>query len=335
MRIGKIDTRITPLIVAEIGNNHEGNFEVARRLVEEAANAGAQCVKFQTFRTEHYVSRMDHARFARLKSFELSLAQFEELSRLARDLGLLFMSTPFDLESAVGLAPFVDAFKIASGDVDFYPLINKVLSFGKSVIISTGASSLENVKDTVTFARERLGALTEERLGLLHCVSSYPAPMAEVNLLSISLMREQFGLSIGFSDHTDGTDASTMAVAAGAEIIEKHFTLDKNYSSFRDHQLSADPAEFRRLIEKIAEVRTILGEKVKRVQPSESSSVLSLRRSIVAARDMKPGERIAYGDLTWIRPRNGLHPGAEELLVGRRLRKAVEFGEVIRPDDCD
>lgn len=335
MRIGTLDTRATPLIVAEIGNNHEGDFEVAQRLVREAAGAGAQCVKFQTFRTDHYVSRADEARYARLKSFELTLAQFEALSRLARTLGMLFASTPFDLESAAGLSPFVDAFKIASGDVDFYPLIEKVLSYGKPVIISTGASSLDKVAATVDFVRARASGDIRERIALLHCVSSYPAPAEEANLLSIPCMAERFGLSVGFSDHTAGTEAALLALAAGAEIIEKHFTLDKNYSSFRDHQLSADPAQFRELVAQAIRVRSILGIRDKRVQPSEAATEASMRRSIVAARAMQPGERIESRDLTWIRPRNGLAPGAEGSLLGKRLRKAIAFGQPILPQDCE
>jgi N,N'-diacetyllegionaminate synthase len=335
MKIGNYDTRTAPLIIAEAGNNHEGDFDVARRLVEEAAAARAHGVKFQTFRTEHYVSSSDRARFERLKSFELRLEQFEELSRLAHRLGLLFISTPFDLESARGLSRFVDAFKIASGDVDFYPLIEQVLAYGKPVIVSTGASSMEKVSATVDLARARLGARMDDDFALLHCVSSYPAPAAEVNLLSIPHMRETFGVSVGFSDHTSGPEASTFAIAVGAEIIEKHFTLDKNQSSFRDHQLSADPAEFRRLVQAIAAMRAMLGARGKSVQASEAGSELAIRRSIVAARAMAAGERISISDLTWIRPRNGLAPGAEPALVNRRLRRAVEFGQPILREDCE
>ena len=335
MKIGSIDTRLTPLVVAEIGNNHEGNYAVARKLVEAAAAARVHAVKFQTFNTDFYVTRADEARHQRLKSFELTIAQFEELAALAHERGLLFLSTPFDLASAAGLSRFVDAFKIASGDVDFFPLIEKVLSYGKPLIISTGASDLDKVADTVGFVRQRLGVRTQDNLALLHCVAAYPAPAAEVNLRAMAVLKERFGVSVGFSDHTMGVDASTFAVAAGAEIIEKHFTLDKHYSEFRDHQLSADPQELALLVEKIAAVKTLMGTATKAVQPSEQASVMLIRRAIVAARELPAGTTIRREDLTWVRPRTGLAPGAEQQLLNRRLRRAKAFGEPITAEDCE
>lgn len=335
MKIGSIDTRSTPLVVAEIGNNHEGNYAVARKLVEAAAAAQVHAVKFQTFNTDYYVTRADEARWRRLKSFELSIEQFEELAKLAHERGLLFLSTPFDLASAAGLSRFVDAFKIASGDVDFFPLIERVLGYGKPLIVSTGASDLHRVAATVRFVKERLGARMPEAFALLHCVASYPAPAREVNLRAMALLRERFGVSVGFSDHTVGINAATYAVAAGAEIIEKHFTLDKNHSEFRDHQLSADPQELRRLVERIGEVRTLLGTATKAVQPSEQGSLALIRRSIVAARALPAGATLRSEDLTWVRPRAGLAPGAEHELLNRRLRRAKAFGEPITGEDCE
>lgn len=335
MKIGGIDTRRTPLVVAEIGNNHEGNFAVARKLVEAAAAARVHAVKFQTFNTDFYVTRADEARHRRLKSFELTIEQFEELATLAHQRGLLFLSTPFDLGSAAGLSRFVDAFKIASGDVDFFPLIDRVLGYGKPLIVSTGASDLDQVAATVGFVKERLGARRRDDFALLHCIASYPAPASEVNLRAIALLKDKFGVSVGFSDHTMGVDAATFAVAAGAEIIEKHFTLDKNYSEFRDHQLSADPQELTLLVERIAAVSTLMGSATKAVQPSEQSSVALIRRSIVAAHALPAGATIRSEDLTWVRPRTGLAPGAEQQLVNRRLRRAKAFGEPITGEDCE
>jgi sialic acid synthase SpsE len=335
MKIAGIDTRDTPLVVAEIGNNHEGNYAVARKLVEAAATAGVHAVKFQTFNTDFYVTRADEARHRRLKSFELTIDQFEELAALAHECGLLFVSTPFDLASASGLARFVDAFKIASGDVDFFPLIDRVLGYGKPLIISTGASDLDKVAATVRFAKDRLGSRMQDDLALLHCVAAYPAPAAEVNLRAMALLKERFGVSVGFSDHTMGIDAATLAIAAGAEIIEKHFTLDKNYSEFRDHQLSADPQELALLVERIGAARTLMGTATKAVQPSEQASVMLIRRAIVAARELPAGATIRREDLTWVRPRAGLAPGAEHQLVNRRLRRAKAFGEPITGEDCE
>jgi sialic acid synthase SpsE len=335
MKIGGVDTRNTPFVVAEIGNNHEGDYSVARKLVEAAAAAQVHAVKFQTFNTDYYVTRADEARYQRLKSFELTIEQFEELAKLAHERGLLFLSTPFDLASAAGLSRFVDAFKIASGDIDFFPLIDRVLGYGKPLIVSTGASDLDKVAATVRFVKDRLGARMPEIFALLHCVASYPAPASEVNLRAMALLRERFGVSVGFSDHTMGIDAATFAVAAGAEIIEKHFTLDKNYSEFRDHQLSADPQELRLLVERIEAVRTLMGTATKAVQPSEQSSLTLIRRSIVAARALPAGATLRSEDLTWVRPRAGLAPGAEHELVNRRLRRAKAFGEPITGEDCE
>jgi sialic acid synthase SpsE len=335
MKIGSIDTRSTPLVVAEIGNNHEGNYAVARKLVEAAATARVHAVKFQTFNTDYYVTRADEARHRRLKSFELTIEQFEELAKLAHDRGLLFLSTPFDLASAAGLSRFVDAFKIASGDLDFFPLIDRVLSYGKPLIVSTGASDLDKVAATVQFVKDRLRARMPDDFALLHCVASYPAPAGEVNLRAMALLKERFGVSVGFSDHTMGIDAATFAVAAGAEIIEKHLTLDKNYSEFRDHQLSSDPQELRLLVERIGAVKTLMGTATKAVQPSEQPSVALIRRSIVAARALPAGATIRSEDLTWMRPRAGLAPGAEHQLVNRRLRRAKAFGEPITGEDCE
>lgn len=335
MKIGGIDTRTAPLVVAEIGNNHEGNYAVARKLVEAAATARVHAVKFQTFNTDYYVTRADEARHRRLKSFELTIEQFEELAGLAHERGLLFLSTPFDLASAAGLSRFVDAFKIASGDVDFFPLIDRVLSYGKPLVVSTGAADLDKVAATVRFVEDRLGARMPDDFALLHCVASYPAPAGEVNLRAIALLKEHFGVSVGFSDHTMGIDAATFAVAAGAEIIEKHFTLDKNYSEFRDHQLSADPQELRHLVDRIGVVQTLMGRATKAVQPSEQPSVALIRRSIVAARALPAGATIRSEDLTWVRPRAGLAPGAEHQLVNRRLRRAKAFGEPITGEDCE
>ena len=335
MKIGNVDTPGTPLLVAEIGNNHEGNYAVACKLVEAAAAAGVHAIKFQTFNTDYYVSRGDEARYRRLKSFELTMKQFEQLAVLAHERGLLFLSTPFDLASAAGLSRFVDAFKIASGDVDFFPLIDRVLGYGKPLIVSTGASDMEKVAATVRFVKDRLGARMQEDFALLHCVSSYPAPAEEVNLRAMALMKERFGVSVGFSDHTLGIDAATYAVAAGAEIIEKHFTLDKNYSEFRDHQLSADPDELRLLVERIGGVSRLMGAAEKAIQPSEQASLMLIRRSIVAARDLPAGTTLRRDDLTWLRPRAGLAPGAEGELVNRRLRRAKGFGEPITAEDCE
>ncbi len=336
MKIGGFDTARHPLLIAEIGNNHEGSFALARQLVERAAECGVGAVKFQTFRTDQYVSRKDTARYRRLKSFELTLEQFRQLADIAHAAGLLFISTPFDMESARGLESIVDAYKIASGDNDFYPLIREVALTEKPLLISTGLCDSDQVSNVAKFVRTvwaEAGGRSD--LALLHCVSAYPVPPEEANLLAIPMLRELAACEIGYSDHTIGPMASLAAVAVGATIVEKHFTLDKHYSDFRDHQLSADPEEMAFIAKHILQVAALRGTATKAVQPSEAESIKLVRRSIVAARRMNRGEIIGWGDLTWIRPRDGLPPGNEHLLEGKRLVRAIDCGEPILPEDVE
>jgi sialic acid synthase SpsE len=336
MKIGKVDVRQKVLVVAEIGNNHEGKLGIAEEMIQTAAMCGVDAVKFQTFRTEHYVSKSDAARFNRLKSFELSFPQFERLSKLAHSLGLLFISTPFDLASAGFLARIVDAYKIASGDNNFYPLLRQAAGTGLPMIVSSGASDGAQIEKTVAFIRQ---AWKDENrdgaLAILHCVSSYPAPPAEANLLSIPFLAETFGCTVGYSDHTTGNDAALLAVGLGARIVEKHFTLDKQFSDFRDHQLSADPPEMKDLVQRIRQASAMLGVREKRVQACEQTMTTAIRRSIVAAKDLPAGHRIEPGDLTWIRPAGGLAPGQEDLLLHKKLKHGVAFGEQVLATDVE
>jgi N,N'-diacetyllegionaminate synthase len=336
MRIGSFDLEEKILIVAEIGNNHEGDSKVAMELVRRAAECGVDAVKFQTFRTEHYVSSSDSERFNRLKSFELSFSRLEKLAKLARSLGLLFISTPFDLVSARTLEGLVDAFKIASGDVNFYPLIASVSQSGLPVIISSGASDLQQVKRTVEFVKQQWAEKNiSGELAILHCVSSYPVPFDQANLLSIPFIAESVDCVVGYSDHTLGLEACVLAVALGARILEKHFTLDKNFSEFRDHRISADPSEMEELTRRVKAASVSLGERKKAVQPCEEATITSIRRSIVAGADLKVGSYLALSDLTWIRPAGGLSPGDEGVLIGRRLKRDVSFGELLTPGDVE
>jgi sialic acid synthase SpsE len=332
MRIANHDITEKVLIVAEIGNNHEGNFEVACRMVEAAADAGVDAVKFQTFKTRLFTSQADPARFERLSKFELTQDQFRALEQLARKRGLIFLSTPLDLESARFLEPLVDVFKVASGDNDFWPLISFVCRSGKPVIISTGLADLAHVRRIAEHARE---AGAGDRLAFLHCVCAYPAPPADVNLRAIPLLAEQLGVPVGWSDHTLGPDACLAATALGARIVEKHFTLDKNFSAFRDHQLSADPPEMRRIVEGVRNVEQLLGRPEKRVQASEQANQQPARRSIAAAADLAAGHRLVEADLMWVRPAIGLPPGQERKILARVLRRAVRTGEAITEQDVD
>ncbi len=335
MIIGELNTQNRVLIVAEIGNNHEGSFDTALQLIDRAHEAGVDAVKFQTFRTEFYVSQRDAQRFDRLKGFELSYAEFEKLAAYAKAKGLLFLSTPFDLESADFLSKIVDGFKIASGDNNFFPLIERVIQKGLPTVVSSGASDEDHVMKIANFVCHTAPDLiADHKFALLHCVSSYPVEPENADLKAIQLLAEQLpGITVGYSDHTEGLEAAVLSVALGARIIEKHFTLDKNFSDFRDHQLSADPEGMKSLIRQVRLAETLLGRKQKIVQPVEQNISVAIRRSIVASADLPKGHQITPDDLTWIRPGGGIDPGNEQQLIGRVLIRDLAFGDPIKSED--
>jgi len=336
MKIGSADTARGVFIVAEAGNNHEGSMDAARELVRAAAASQVDAVKFQTFLPEHFVGRADEARFRRLSGFQLSFEQFAELERLARSLGIGFISTALDLRSARFLEPLVDAFKIASGDNDFYPLIDFACASGKPIILSAGMTDLARIKHACNFVRSRWKARgIKQELAVLHCVSSYPAPHEQAELNAVPFLAAELGCTIGYSDHTVGPEASVAAVSLGARVLEKHFTLDKNYSEFRDHQLSADPDEMKFIVRQVRRIEALLGERRKVVQACETDNDRALRRSIAAGAELPAGHRLALEDLTWLRPGTGMRPGSEDRLIGKRLRRDVRFGQLLAPEDVE
>lgn len=344
MKLATFDTTQRVLVVAEIGNNHEGDFAAAQELVRRAALAGADAVKFQTFRAELFVRPNDAARLAQLKRFELTFDQFASLSQLARSIGLLFISTPLDLESAAFLPQTCDALKIASGDNNFLPLIECAAGSGRPLIVSGGLATLDSLRAGCEVirsvwrsqgsndCRSPADSALHERLAVLHCVSSYPAPAEQASLSAISTLGHELGVTPGYSDHTLGIDVAALSVVAGARIVEKHFTLDKRRSSFRDHQLSADPNDMRELVRRIRQYEALLGDGEKRAQPCEASGLVALRRSIVARSDLAAGHRIRPEDLIWQRPGDGLPPGREAELIGRTLARALRAGENVTLD---
>lgn len=325
------------LIIAEIGNNHEGDFGLARDLVGLAAEAGVDAVKFQTFRPEHYVSRNDAARFERLQGFQLTDDQFAELAGLARDAGLLFASTPFDLMSAAFLGGVVDFMKIASGDNTFYPLIEAAASTGRPLVFSTGlADQAEIVRAKETIEGVWSANSIAPGLAILHCVASYPVPAAEANLAAIAALANAFtDAAAGYSDHTVGVTASQAAVALGARVIEKHFTIDNNYSDFRDHQLSADPETMKHLVAGVREAEAMLGTGGLDPQPCEQDGIEAMRRSVIAARDIAQGATLTADDLTWVRPGGGLAPGNEDQVLGKAATADIAAGAMLRAEDVD
>ncbi|MHC5025875.1 MAG: N-acetylneuraminate synthase family protein [Planctomycetota bacterium] len=320
-----------PLVVAEIGNNHEGDVDLAVRLIELAADAGAGAVKFQTFRAERFVRGDDTQRFEQMRRFELGPADFERLAKRARDLGLLFLSTPLDLESVGVLEGLVDGFKIASGDLTFTPLLERVAATGSPVILSSGLADLDLLAEALAVVRG--GGGNALAVGLLHCVSAYPVPEPDANLRAITTMQGRFDEVIGYSDHTVGVRAATLAAALGARIIEKHFTIAHDYSAFRDHALSATPEELRRLVEWVRHDHRLLGDGTKSPRACERGMETAIRRSIRLAVPLEAGTIIEAKHLVCQRPGDGLAPREWPRLTGRTLRCAVAAGTALTEAD--
>lgn len=330
MRIGAVDLAREVLVIAEIGNNHEGDFARAQELIGCAADTGAQAVKFQTIVPERLVSPLQSARIEQLRRYAFSYDQFVRLADTARRSGVMFLSTPFDVESVGHLDPLVPAFKVASGDNDFVALLEAIATTGKPVILSTGMASVADVQRACgtieTVWRERG---VSPGIVPLHCVSAYPAPAEAANLLAIQTLARETGRTVGYSDHTLGIEAAVLSVALGARVIEKHFTLSKTQSDFRDHQLSADPAELAELVRRVKAAQAMLGDGTKALQPVEEAVAKAARRSVVARRDLPAGHVLSVADIDWLRPGGGLRPGHESAIVGRALRRAVVAGEMI------
>ncbi|MBT3906629.1 MAG: hypothetical protein HOB79_01455 [Rhodospirillaceae bacterium] len=335
MKLGSFNTNAEVLIIAEIGNNHEGDFDLARRLIDEAAEAGVQAVKFQTFIPEHYSSQLDSDRIAKLKGFQLSFEQFEQLADHARKAGQMFISTPFDLESARFLGGLADGIKIASGDNTFGPLIKTVAETNKPMIVSTGLADTAQVQNAAKLIQDTWDAngCTAD-LAILHCVASYPVPPKEANLAAIPILAAALNnVTIGYSDHTLGVDAPVLAVALGARIVEKHFTIDNNYSDFRDHQVSANPETLKEMVKRIKDTEVFLGSGAIGMEDCEQPIEAAIRRSIVAAHNLAAGHKILDTDITWVRPGGGIPPGEEDRVLGKELTRAIKPGEMILSED--
>lgn len=316
------------MVIAEIGNNHEGDFELAKEMIDAAAEAGADAVKFQTITPNRLVSIREQERIRQLQKFAFDRDQFAALKERADEKNVIFLSTPFDLETVDWLNPLVPAFKIASGDNDFWPLLDKIASTGKPVILSLGLGKIKDATQIASFFKKvwRNSEIAFPGLALLHCVVSYPTPDDQANLRNI--MKIELGqVTPGYSDHTLGIKAAELAVACGARIIEKHFTLNKNYSDFRDHKLSADPSELKALIKAIADVEKFLGKTDDHLGICEKENATAVSRSIASNRDIHTGETISIADICWVRPRKGLKPGEENLIIGRKLSSPIYEGE--------
>tara|TARA_B100001123_G_C15291442_1_gene1017613 strand:- start:82 stop:1080 length:999 start_codon:yes stop_codon:yes gene_type:complete len=315
------------LIVAEIGNNHEGSFSLAKKLIEKAAKAGVDAVKFQTFKTEKFVNDTDQFKYKRYKKFELSKKEFYKLSKFAKSKKLIFISTPLDIQSAIDLNKCVDFFKISSGDNNYFQLIEKVLSFKKPVIISTGLLNHGGIKDLLKLIKKRNFPM--KKVFLLHCVSDYPVVDKEANLISIKYLRDKFKMNIGYSDHTLGIEASIMAVSYGAKIIEKHFTIDKNYSMFRDHKLSSDPKEMLKLVESVRRSSIMAGAYTKKISKNEKKNFKSMRRSLYAKVQINKGERITLDKIKLVRPFNSLSTKKIKDILNKKAKSLIKKSQPI------
>lgn len=332
MEIENYDTEKKIFIIAEIGNNHEGSYTLAEEMIGKAAEVGACAVKFQTIVPEKLVSVSQKDRIEQLKRFQLTYDEFERLSKVAKHENILFLSTPFDIESVRFLDSIVPAFKIASGDNNFFPLIDVIAQTGKPIIMSAGLMDLPEVKKAIYFILNIWNEnAIDQDVAILHCVTSYPTTLEEANLLAIKEL-QSLNVTVGYSDHTVGIEAAVLSVALGARIVEKHFTIDKNYSDFRDHQLSADPEEFSQLVERVENASKLLGQSRKTVQESEKLVMEKMRRSIVAGKNLDKNTVLTLDDISWVRPGGGLAPGNEEMVLGKRLKVKVAVGELITLD---
>lgn len=338
MLIDNINTEKDILVIAEIGNNHEGSLKQAIKLIKGVATTGAQAVKFQTFITEHFVSPENPQRYEQLKKFELSQDEFRELAHVAKNEGLIFLSTPFDIESALFLNDLVPAFKIGSAENTFYPLLTTVAKCGKPIILSTGCADIQiitqalKVIDQAKFENQK-----SAETAILHCITSYPTTYENCNLAAITQIKSYFpNCTVGYSDHTLGIDASLYAIALGAKIIEKHFTLDKDYSNFHDHKISATPNELSELISKARNVQVMLGDGIKTPRDCEIEIEQKIRRAICAKSDIEAGQIITEENLCWTRPiGDGLAPGSESKVLGKKTSRRIKKGERIMPSLLD
>lgn len=319
-------------VIAEIGVNHEGDMAKALEMIELAVDAGADAVKFQTYIPEQYISASQPERLERVKRFRLSFDQFRNLSGRASELGVGFISTPLDFASLDLVAELSQVIKISSGDINYFSFLKKAAAAERTIILSTGLATVDEIDRAVEVLTEGHQLRQENRLILLHCVAAYPAPDEQINLLSIPFLRDRYQLPVGFSDHTLGILACQAATAMGARLIEKHFTYQKENQAFHDHRLSAEPDEFREMVNGIRKVEAMLGKYEKVPVDAEKQFKSHIRRSLCAARDISAGDVLAEKDLTFLRPETAYPATAVGDVLGRRLLVGLKIGETIQPD---
>ncbi|EAH9136653.1 N-acetylneuraminate synthase [Campylobacter upsaliensis] len=326
------------LIIAEAGVNHNGDINLAKKLIEQAAKAGADVVKFQTFKANSCVSvsakkakyqlettAKEESQLEMIKKLELSYESHFELMKHCKKHGIAFLSTPFDLESVEFLRGLdLPYFKIPSGEITNLPYLKAVAKCKKKVLLSTGMANLGEIEAALEILRKN----GTKNITLLHCNTEYPTPFEDVNLNALKTLKEAFKLEVGYSDHTEGIVASLGAVALGAVVIEKHFTLDKTMEG-PDHRASLEFEELRALCKGIRELEKALGSGIKKASKSEAKNKIIARKSLVAKREIQKGEKFSIENLTTKRPGSGISAMRYEEYLGKRALKTYKKDELI------
>lgn len=314
----KIGVNNPVYIVAEVGLNHNGDIKIAKRLVDAALEAGADAIKFQTYKTEEFVSRSNQY-FDVFKNVELSYEDFAELKNYSKNNGITFFSTPFDIESADYLKKIgVSCFKIASSDLTNIPLIRHISKMNTPMIISTGLSTMEEIDEAVHCCLFE----GNKNIALLHCVASYPTLPEETNLNAMNFIRDRFGFPVGYSDNGESTLVDLVAVSMGTNLIEKHFTLDKKMNG-PDHSFSIEPPGLKTLISQIRLIEKMKGDGIKLPQTSELEGRYFIRKSIITRKDIKVNEMLTKENISIKRPAEGIEPKYLEQVIGKRVNKEI------------
>ena len=327
------------IIIAEAGVNHNGSYELAIKMVDEAKRAGADYVKFQTAKPElvistfapkaEYQKETTGAAESQLEMCKaiLPLTDYKPLKEYCDKVGIGFMSTPFDLVSIDVLEPLdMDYYKIPSGEITNLPYLRKIASKHRPVILSTGMCEVEEVEAALQVLE--LGGVKRSDIIVLHCNTEYPTPMDDVNLRAMDDLRRSLGVEVGYSDHTKGIEVPIAAVALGATVIEKHFTLDKTMEG-PDHKASLEPDELKAMVDAIRNIEQALGDGHKHVSPSERKNMDIARKSIVAARDIRKGEVLTEENITTKRPGNGISPMRWDSVIGTTAIRDFGYDELI------
>ena len=330
------------IIIAEAGVNHNGSIELAKQLVDNAVETGVDYIKFQTFKASKLVTKAakqaeyqqknigkeGDSQYQMLKKLELSPAEHEVLIDYCQQKGIKFFSTAFDFDSIEYLHSLnLGLWKIPSGEVTNYPFLKRVASYNEPTILSTGMCDMEDVRAAVEALYKN--GLSKENLILLHCNTEYPTPFEDVNLKAMEALRKEFGVEVGYSDHTKGIEVPIAAVALGATVIEKHFTLDRNMEG-PDHKASLEPDELKAMVGAIRNIeKAVGGDGTKHVSESERKNIAIARKSIVAACDIKAGELFTEKNLTVKRPGNGISPMRWEEVLGTKAKKDFSEDELI------